>query len=454
METFIPAKREVSSRRNGYYQLSDFRDLLRTRRQMTEYKSVIDHILGFCGLANAFGPEQVMRQAILRTGCLIALALKLKQRYAMLCLPLQNRAKIERGSLFMILTTRPIRIVTLMKLGIIGLPKSGKTTLFEALTKTQTDPAQRRESRIGTVHVPDERVGVLSDMYKPRKTIYAQVEYLLPSPAEHAKESAREQSIWTQVRDCDALIHVVRNFKGYGAEPPAPEADLKAMDDELVFSDLVVAEKRLERLELDQKRGKKPDLEEYSLVKQCHEMLSTEKPLREVQELATAKILRGYAFLSAKPMLVVANNDDEDDARPHWLPADRGVVVRGKLEQELSQMDPEEAAAFLEDFGITTSAMDLVIARSYDLLGLISFFTVGEDEVRAWTIRRSTPAQEAAGAIHSDIQKGFIRAEVIAYDDLMAAGSYASARKAGTVRLEGKTYEVKNGDIINFRFNV
>ena len=341
-----------------------------------------------------------------------------------------------------------------MKLGIIGRPQCGKTTIFEALTKTSVDRSQRRETRIGTVHVPDQRVDTLSGMYNPRKTIYAQVEYLLPSPAEHVKESAKEQSVWTQVRDCDALIHVVRNFKGYGAEPPAPEADLKAMDEELIFSDLVVAEKRLERLALDQKRGKKPDPEEHSLVESCHERLSAEKPLRDVAELATARILRGYAFLSAKPMLVVANNEDEDDETPIWLPAETGLVVRGKLEQELSQMAPEEALAFLEDFGITTSAMDLVIARSYELLGLISFFTVGEDEVRAWTIRCGTPAQEAAGAIHSDIQKGFIRAEVLAYDDLMSAGSYAAARKQGTVRLEGKTYEVKDGDIVNFRFNV
>jgi ribosome-binding ATPase len=341
-----------------------------------------------------------------------------------------------------------------MKLGIIGRPQSGKTTLFEALTKTPANAGQRRESRIGTVQVPDERVGILAQMYQPRKTIYAQVEYLLPSPAEHVKESAKEQSVWTQVRECDALIHVVRNFKGYGADPPTARADLKAMDDELVFSDLVVAEKRLERLELDQKRGKKPDPEEHDLIRQCHQLLSAEKPLRDVPELAGARVLRGYAFLSAKPMLVVANNEDEDDRPPEWLPGDNGLMVRAKLEQELAQMDPEEAAAFLEDFGITTSAMDLVIARSYELLGLISFFTVGEDEVRAWTIRRATPAQEAAGAIHSDIQKGFIRAEVLAYDDLMTAGSYAAARKSGTVRLEGKTYEVQDGDIINFRFNV
>jgi ribosome-binding ATPase YchF (GTP1/OBG family) len=290
-------------------------------------------------------------------------------------------------------------------------------------------------------------------MYSPRKTIFAQVEYLLPAPAESAKESAKEQSVWTQARDCDALIHVVRNFKGYGTAP-SPMNDFKAMDAELIFSDLVVAEKRLERLELDQKRGKKPNPEELRLLKKAHDILNREQPLRDDTEIADARILRGYAFLSAKPLLVLANNEEDDESRPDWLSAATGLMVRGKLEQELAQMDAQEAAAFLEDFGITTSAMDRVIARSYELLGLISFFTVGEDEVRAWTIKRGTPAQEAAGVIHSDIQKGFIRAEVLAYQDLMAAGNYAAARKLGTVRLEGKTYDVHDGDIINFRFNV
>ncbi len=340
-----------------------------------------------------------------------------------------------------------------MKLGIIGKPQSGKTTVFEALTKTGIGLHQRKESRIGTVRVPDERVGVLSQMYKPRKTIYAQVEYLLPAPAEHVKESAREQSIWTQARDCDALIHVVRNFVGFGAEP-TPQVDLKSIDEELIFSDLMVTEKRLERLGLDQKRGKKPNPEEINLLEKCHTMLNAEEPLRNDPQLATARLLRGYAFLSAKPMLILANCDEEDDQTPDWLPGQNALAIRGKLEQELSQMEADEAAVFLEDFGITTSAMDLVIALSYDLLGLISFFTVGDDEVRAWTLRQNTMAQEAAGAIHSDIQKGFIRAEVLAYDDLMAAGSYAAARKQGTVRLEGKSYPVQNGDIINFRFNV
>lgn len=341
-----------------------------------------------------------------------------------------------------------------MKLGIIGRPQAGKATVFGALTKTQLDAAQRKESRIGTVQVPDSRVDILAKMYNPRKTIYAQVEYLLPSPAEHVKEGAREQSIWTQARDCDALIHVVRNFKGYGTEPPTPQADFQAIDDELIFSDLVVVEKRLDRLELDKKRGKKPNMEEFNLLKQCHEQLDRGKPLRDIPGLAGAHALRGFAFLSGKPMLVLANNEDDDDQNPEWLPAENGLMVRGKLEQELSQMNGDEAALFLEEFGITTSALDRVIARSYELLGLISFFTVGEDEVRAWTIRHNTAAQEAAGVIHTDMQKGFIRAEVLAYEDLIAAGNYAAARKQGTVRLEGKTYEVKDGDIINFRFNV
>lgn len=340
-----------------------------------------------------------------------------------------------------------------MKLGIIGKPQAGKTTIFEALTKTSVETHPRKESRLGTVAVPDARVDALSKMYQPRKTIYAQVAYMLPAPAEHVKESAKEQSIWTQARDCDALIHVVRNFTGFGTDP-TPQADIRAIDDELIFSDLVVVEKRLERLALDQKRGKKPSPEEITLLKQCHDHLNQEKPLRDIPELAGAHALRGFAFLSGKPMLLLANNAEEDDARPEWLPQNNGLVVRGKLEQELSQMATEEAAVFLEDFGITTSAMDRVIARSYHLLGLISFFTVGDDEVRAWTIGRNTVAQEAAGEIHSDIQKGFIRAEVVAYDDLMTAGNYAAARKQGTVRLEGKTYAVNDGDIINFRFNV
>ncbi len=344
-----------------------------------------------------------------------------------------------------------------MKLGLIGRTGAGKTTLFEALTKSRFDTLQRKESRIGTVKVPDDRVDRLSAMYQPRKTIFAQVEYLLPSPAEHVKEKAREQSIWTQVRDCDALLHVIRNFSGYGLAAPTPQADFQAVDQELILSDLVVVEKRLERFVLDQKRGKKPNPEEQQLIQRCAAILNQEKPLRHFPEVAGAHVLRGYAFLSAKPCLVLFNNEDEDESLPAlgpWADQETCAAVRGKLEQELGQMDPEEAREFMAEFDIRDLAMDRMITASYALLGLMSFFTVGEDEVRAWTIRKGTSAVDAAEVIHSDIKKGFIRAEVLAYDDLMAAGSYAEARKLGTVRLEGKTYEVKDGDIINFRFNV
>jgi GTP-binding protein YchF len=340
-----------------------------------------------------------------------------------------------------------------MKLGIIGHTGAGKTTVFEALTNTRSDTPQRRENRIGTVKVPDPRVDFLSDMYKPRKTIFAQVEYFLPAMAEQAKE----QSVWTQARDCDALIHVVRNFKSYGQEEPDPRTAVQSMDQELIISDLVVAEKRLERLALDQKRGKKPDSEELTLLEQCAAHLNDEIPLRRFPELATARILRGYAFLSAKPMLVLFNNDDEAPDLPgelSWVASATCIAMRGKLEHELAQMDPGEAHAFLEEFGIRDLAMERVIATSYELLGLISFFTVGEDEVRAWTIQKETVAVDAADVIHSDIKKGFIRAEVLAYADLVSAGSFANARKQGTVRLEGKTYPVQDGDIITFRFNV
>ena len=343
-----------------------------------------------------------------------------------------------------------------MRLGIIGLPGSGKSTVFDALTRSAGDAGHRGEDRIGTIRVPDARVDVLSRMYQPRKTIHAQVEYFLPGKSGHDKK--KDPNVWTPVRDCDALIHVVRNFRSYGMEGPTPLADVASLDEEMVLADLVVVEKRLERLEMDRKRGKAPDPEELSLLARCRERLEAESPLRGHPELARAPQLRGYAFISAKPVLVLFNNGDDDDALPGGA-ADgplrsEAMVIRGKLEQELAQMTEAEALEFLAEFEIQASATDRVITRSYDLLGLISFFTVGEDEVRAWTIRKETPAVDAAEVIHSDIKKGFIRAEVLAYDDLMAAGAYAEARKRGTVRLEGKTYPVQDGDIINFRFNV
>ncbi len=336
-----------------------------------------------------------------------------------------------------------------MKLGIIGLSAAGKTTVFEALTQSFEDAGKREESRIGAIRVPDERVDSLREMYKPKKTTYAQVEYFLSGKG--------KQNILNCVRDCEALIHVLRNFRVYGMEPADALRDFENMEQEMVLSDLVVVEKRLERLRLDEKRGKKPDQEEFVLLKKCFEHLNQGVALRKLPELSKARALRGFAFLSAKPVLVLFNNEDEDEALPEikgLTDQEHCMVIRAKLEQELAQMSDEESEEFLSEFNISSPATDRVIGRSYELMGLISFFTVGDDEVRAWTIEEGTEALDAAEVIHSDMKKGFIRAEVVHFNDLMAAGTLAEARKQGTVRLEGKTYVVNDGDIITFRFNV
>ncbi|PIP41774.1 MAG: redox-regulated ATPase YchF [Desulfobacterales bacterium CG23_combo_of_CG06-09_8_20_14_all_51_8] len=344
-----------------------------------------------------------------------------------------------------------------MKLGIIGLPGAGKTTVFEALTGEFSDAGGKTESRLGTIRVPDPRIDRLSEIYQPRKTIYAQVEYFLPGKSARTKESGKEDTSWTPVRDADALIHVIRNFTLFGLEAPNPAADFRTLDQELILMDLAQAEKRLERMDVEAHKAKKPDPEERELLEECHRALDAETPLRRLPDLAFAHKLRGYAFFSAKPMLVLFNNADEDDALPADDPvfaAEDRMIIRGKLEHELAQMSGDEAAELLTEFDISAAATDRVVKGSYRLLGLISFFTVGEDEVRAWTIKRGTVAVDAAEVIHSDIKKGFIRAEVVSYDDFMEAGSMAAAKKKGTFRLEGKTYEVQDGDIINFRFNV
>jgi ribosome-binding ATPase YchF (GTP1/OBG family) len=334
-----------------------------------------------------------------------------------------------------------------MKLGIIGLPGSGKTTVFDALTQSGSDMGKKGDNRISTSSVPDKRVDVLSSIYKPKKTIYAQVEYLLPGKHDPLRV----------VRESDALIHVIRNFKVYGLKNPEPYEDFCNLDQELILLDLVVAEKRLEKLTAESKKGKKGEPEELLLLNECCRYLNEGIPLRNYPHIGASPLLRGYAFLSAKPMLVLFNNEDDDEILPDVKGlSDRKtcMVIRAKLEQELAQMSKEEASDFLSEFGIAASAKDRVISRSYEMMGLISFFTVGDDEVRAWTIKKGTQAIDAAEVIHTDLKKGFIRAEVLSYNDFMAAGSFAEARKRGTVRLEGKTYVVEDGDIITIRFNV
>lgn len=341
-----------------------------------------------------------------------------------------------------------------MKLGIIGLARAGKATVFEALTQRSADGGSSGGLRIGTIRVPDERIAMLHDMYRPKKTINAQVEYALPRASGHIRKDA---DYIFQIRDCDALVHVVRNFSGYGFEAPTPAEDFRQLEQELILADLMVVEKRRERLELDLKRGVSVDQTEVLLLKQCCRHLEAEQPLRKYPESAEAPLLRGFAFVSGKPMLVLFNNEDEDEELPcaeNITEQEECMVIRAKLEQELAQMTADEAREFLTEFNIAASAMDRVIQKSYTILGLISFFTVLNQEVRAWTVKNGTEALDAAGTVHTDMQKGFIRAEVVAYDDLMAAGSYQEAKKRGMVRLEGKTYPVQDGDIIQFRFNV
>ena len=343
-----------------------------------------------------------------------------------------------------------------MKLGITGLPLSGKTTIFEALTGLQHEPEKKSELRRALVKVPDERIDRLSEIFNPNKKIYATIEYILPSQTAVSGKQG-EDSRLNSIRDCDAFIHVLRNFKLTGSDQPSPAEDFKKLDEELIFNDLVVTEKRIERLELDKKRHRQIDEKEEKLLHRCHEILENNEPLRHHPDIANAPELKGFAFLSGRPVLVILNNSDDDKNLPD-LPGitDREIctVVQGEIEYEISQMNPEDAETFLKEYGISEPAVNKVIRLSYDLLGLISFLTVGKDEVRAWTIKKNTAAVDAAEAVHSDIKKGFIRAEVVSYKDFIEAGSYAEARKHGKVRLEGKTYIVQDGDIIDFRFNV
>ncbi len=348
-----------------------------------------------------------------------------------------------------------------MKLGIFGAPASGKSTIMAALTGARGENEENRhphgDTEIVMVTVPDDRIDFLSDLYHPKKTTYAKIEYMLPvaTPAGPAPKS--DSGIWNHLRTCDALVHVLRNFTGMGGIPPTPEKDLNDLEDEMIVADMAVIEKRLERLQLDRKRGKKPEPGEEELLEACSRLLEKGIPLRTDPELAGNPLLRGFTFLSAKPMLVIVNNDDEDENAPDWekpLPEVETMVVRGRLEKDIAAMTPEEAAEFIEAYHIQESALDRVIASSFRLLKRICFFTVGPDEVKAWPIRAGTKALEAAGAVHTDIMKGFIRAEVVSYQDLKDQGNFQEAKKSGRVRLEGKEYPVNDGDIITFRFNI
>lgn len=348
-----------------------------------------------------------------------------------------------------------------MKLGIVGLPLCGKKTIFDALTGARgagsEDASVRKDVKVATVTVFDERVAFLEGIYRPKKTTFARVEYLLPSEMHGTPVDKSRTSLWNQVRPCDALLLVLRNFTVPGGEQPDSERDYWDLEEEMMLADLAVIENRMERLERDRKKGKVEQPEEYDLLLSCKKILEDGEPIRTNEKLAYHHLLKGFTFLSGKPALVILNNEDEDEDLPAWNRSPKDVdlmVVRGRLEQDIASMTPEEAEEFIEAYHVTESALDRVIRRSYGLLSLISFFTVGDDEVKAWPIQVGTPALEAAGSVHSDIQKGFIRAEVVSFEDLKKYGGFQEAKKAGQVRLEGKEYIVHDGDIAHFRFNV
>jgi GTP-binding protein YchF len=356
-----------------------------------------------------------------------------------------------------------------MKTGIIGLPQVGKTSLFKILTKAKTENfGHSREAHIGIAKVPDHRLDKLAAQANTRKTVYATVEYA--DLAAIGEEALKETSFLTSLRNVDAIIHVLRAFDDdtiAHVGPIDPLRDLGNVEIDLIVTDLGQIEKRLERVAKDMKKQKTAELErEHALLLRCKAQTEAEKPLREMELTPDEKkLVRGFMFLSQKPILYVLNITEsttlgadveaavakyglaEAATRPNF----GATAICGKVEAELAEMEDDEAAEFLEGYGLTESGLVRLIRKSYELLGLASFFTVGEPETRAWTIPLNCRAQEAAGAIHSDLEKHFIRAETIHWDTLLAAGSEAAARAAGTLRLEGKDYPVKDGDVLNIR---
>ena len=361
-----------------------------------------------------------------------------------------------------------------MKIAIIGLANSGKTTIFNALTgqnlETTTYATLNAEPHIGMVKVPDPRIDKLADIFKPKKTTFATVEYIDYIGLTKG-DMEQNRKVFDLIKDADAIVQVVRGFEDESVMHPLdavnPRRDAETLELEMIFGDLDLVDKRLQRMEEGIKRGKKPDEMEKKILVKCKEVLENEKPLRDITfNEEDQKSMRHLQFMSIKPEVVALNVSEADLNSPktETLMNDLKVYyhgnnvkllnLSGKIEMEIAQLSAEEARAFLDDLNIEEPARNRLIHVSYDLLGLISFLTCGEDEVRAWTISKGMNAQKAAGRIHSDIERGFIRAELVSYDDFIAHGGMSGARDKGLLRLEGKTYEVKDGDIINFRFNV
>jgi len=354
-----------------------------------------------------------------------------------------------------------------MQAGIIGLPLVGKTSLFRILTRARVDThSAPTQTHVGIARVPDERVAKLAEVFKPKKTTYASIEYVDIGGIQ--KDREKNSASLVPLREADALAHVVRLFENPAVPHDGPldaMRDIESVEIELMLTDLEQASKRMERLEKDLKKRKETLLEtELHLLTRCRQALESEKPLRELEfKPEEYKMLNGFMFLTRKPMLYVLNIGDEEAPEidriieKHHLekltskPRTALVPFCGKIEAELAELPDAEAAEMMRAYGLVESGRDRLIQASYRLLGLISFLTCGEPECRAWTIERGMTAQKAAGAIHSDIERGFIKAEVVNWEDLLRAGSFPAARERGQVRLEGKEYVVQEGDVILFR---
>jgi GTP-binding protein YchF len=366
-----------------------------------------------------------------------------------------------------------------MQIAIVGLAASGKTTVFNTLTRghAQTGGYGGTELHVGTVKVPDERLVVLAEIFKPKKIVHADVTYFdLPAPPASSEGRVGTEELpadqLARLREADALLHVVRAFE----DPAVPHAegsvdawrDLERLDLEFTLADLSVMEKRIERLKASGRHGTPSEREsndrELELLERLHGPLVDGRPLRgEPLTHEEEKSIRGFRFLTQKPVLVLLNVGEADLPRAAEIVA--GIAGRyqhaktlvdalsAKIEMELGELEPEEAAAFMDEMGLAESSLDRVIRLSYRLLGLVSFLTAGPDEVRAWPISDGSSAVDAAGAIHTDLAHGFIRAEVVPYADLVALKSMAEARKHGKLRSEGKTYTVKDGDVIEILFS-
>jgi GTP-binding protein YchF len=366
-----------------------------------------------------------------------------------------------------------------MQIAIVGLAGSGKTTVFNTLTRghAETGGYGGVTLNVGVVKVPDERLERLAEIFKPKKIVQADVTYVdLPAPPASSEGRVGTEELpadhLARLRDSDALLHVVRAFDDPAVPHPAgsvdPVRDLEQLDLEFTLADLAMTERRLDRLKGSGRHGTPAEREaaerEEVVLRRIHEGLEAGMPIRDLGlDADEAKAIRGFRFLTEKPVLVLLNVGEGELGGAAGLVARIGAAYRhqhaliealsAKIEMELGELEPDEAAVFMDELGITESGLDRVIALSYRLLGLISFLTAGPDEVRAWPVPDGSTAVDAAGAIHTDLAKGFIRAETVSYDDLLTLGSMAEAKKAGRLRSEGKTYRVRDGDVVEILFS-